>query len=157
MDALNRGMPATSRMVIILVVLILVLFCVLMYVFLELPARSGLEVTTTAVANVTANKVNSSSYKCKGVASLYVINGTITPTKEATTTTLTFNIAGLDPSKIVAHHETLSALATDATTFGTLPFDAPSRSLTTLTNGSMSFTFISNSTNVHNYTLFLYT
>lgn len=146
----------SNKIAIILVVVVIALLCVLTYVFFQLPTRSGANVTTTPGVNVASQEVNTNSYVCKGVSSLYVINGTVTPTKEATATTMNFKVDGLDPSKIVAHHTTLSALATNTTAFGNLPFDAPSRSLTITSTGALSFTFISNSTNVHNYTLYIY-
>lgn len=144
------------RMAMILVVVVIVLLCVLTYVFFKLPTRSGVDVTATPGVNVASQKVNTNSYVCKGVSSLYVISGTVTPAQEATTTTITFKVDGLDPSKIIASHSTLTALAANTTAFGNLPFDAPSRSLTFTSSGALSLTFVSNSINVHNYTLYLY-
>jgi len=156
----NKLIPQTARapdrMMIIFAVVVLVLLCVLIYLFLQLPSRSSVNVTVTPGVNVASQKVGSTSYVTGGVSKLYVITGTITPTAAASTTAATFSISGLDPKTIVAHHENLSALATDTVAFGNLPFDAPSRSLTISTTGVMTFTFVSNSTNVHNYTLYLY-
>ena len=154
----NKVLPETTpnRVIFAFAVVVLVLLCVLIYVFLQLPSRSSVNVTVTPGVNVASQKLGSTSYVTGGVSKLYVITGTITPTVEATTTAATFQISGLDSKKIVAHHETLNALATDTVAFGNLPFDAPSRSLTVSTTGALTFTFISNSTNVHTYTLFLY-
>ena len=156
LSAGSTRVTSPDRMTIIFAVIVLVLLCVLIYVFLQLPSRSAVNVTVTPGSNVASQKVGSTSYVTGGVSKLYVITGTITPTAEATTTTATFSISGLDPKSIVAHHENLSALATNTAAFGNLPYDAPSRSLTVSSTGVLTFTFVSNSTNVHTYTLYLY-